>query len=312
MWRELAIKGLSEEHRTALSWFADHAGETRSWQDIETQADRGTRLATLAKGIYKPAYTDFALSVRQTLSSSYADKELVYRPDGTWVYPYFQENPDPSARDREATNRGLMKCFRENVPIGVMIQTKPKPGVEYLILGLGRVVIWEAGYFIIEKFELNRASDAQPDAAMDLVAAELQPVGPPPEIGVREWEIRQVLKRRGQARFRASLIVAYEGICAASGCDAHDALEAAHLAPYSVSANNNTSNGLLLRADLHSLFDLGLLAVHPDELTLLLSPKLSQTIYADLRGRNIRLPKNSADHPNVESLRNHALWARLL
>jgi hypothetical protein len=104
----LDIDGISNEHRAALSWFADHADEIVTWREIESQADLGNRLATLAKGIYKPAYTDFALSVRQTLNSPYADKEVIERPDGSWVYPYFQENPDPSARDQEATNRGLM------------------------------------------------------------------------------------------------------------------------------------------------------------------------------------------------------------
>lgn len=252
----LDIDGISNEHRAALTWFAEHAGEIVTWREIEAQADLGNRLATLAKGIYKPAYTDFALSIRQTLNSPYADKEVIERPDGSWVYPYFQENPEPSSRDLEATNRGLMKGLREGVPIGVMIQTKPKPGVQYRVLGLGRVINWDAGYFIIESFDSSRAPKSQPDSAMDWVAAEIEPVATPAEQGEREWQIRQVLKRRGQGRFRASLINAYGGRCAISDCDALDALEAGHVAPYSESVNNAISNGLLLRADLHNLFDL--------------------------------------------------------
>lgn len=308
----LNIQELSNQHRTALNWFADNAGEIRSWREIEAQSHHGNRLATLAKGIYKPAYTDFALSIRQTLNSPYADKEVILRPDGSWVYPYFQENPEPSARDLEATNRGLMKCLREGVPIGVMIQTKPKPGVEYHVLGLGRIVSWDAGYFIIEKFDAGRVQGNHPDAAMDWVAAELMPVAPPPEQGEREWQIRQVLRRRGQAKFRASLINAYSGRCAISDCDALDALEAGHVAPYSESVNNTISNGLLLRADLHSLFDLGLLGIHPTEMTVLLSPKLAMTSYAGLQGKKIRLPQNAAEHPNAKALRDHALWAGLI
>ena len=87
----LAIKGISDEHRTALQWFSENASQILPWREIELQADNANRLATLAKGIYKPSYTDYALSIRQTLSSPYADKELVQRPDGSWVYPYFQE-----------------------------------------------------------------------------------------------------------------------------------------------------------------------------------------------------------------------------
>jgi putative restriction endonuclease len=79
---------------------------------------------TQAKGIYKPRSTDFALSVRQTTTVPYADKEVVRRDDGSWVYPYFRENADPSQRDREATNRGLMKCMEEGIPVGVLIRAK--------------------------------------------------------------------------------------------------------------------------------------------------------------------------------------------
>ena len=108
---------------------------------------QGARLATQAKGIYKPRYTDFALSVRQTLDSPCADKEVVRRDDGSWVYPYFQENGNSSQRDAEATNRGLMKCMEEGIPVGVLMQTKPKPGVEYNVLGLATVAEWRDGYF---------------------------------------------------------------------------------------------------------------------------------------------------------------------
>jgi hypothetical protein len=204
------------------------------------------------------------------------------------------------------------KALREGVPIGVMIQTKPKPGVEYRVLGLGQVINWDAGYFIIESFNSARVPKTQPDAAMDWVAAEIEPALSPPEQGKREWQIRQVLRRRGQGKFRASLINTYGGRCAISDCDAVDALEAGHVAPYSESVNNAISNGLLLRADLHSLFDLGLLGIHPVEMTVLLSPKLAATSYASLNGKKIRLPQNAAEHPNADALRDHALWAGLI
>jgi hypothetical protein len=111
------------EHRQALQWFAENAGKTISWSVIKAQADNGFRLVNQAKGIYKPHYTEYALSVRQTLDGPYADKDVEWRPDGSWVYPYFQENPDPAQRNREATNRGLMQCMEDSVPIGVLLQT---------------------------------------------------------------------------------------------------------------------------------------------------------------------------------------------
>ncbi|MCR6670729.1 HNH endonuclease [Devosia ginsengisoli] len=310
---DLNIAIIGNQQRTALQWFMDNAGQVRSWRDIELEADEGNRLATLAKGIYKPAYTKYALSIRQTLTSSYADKDVVTRPDGSWLYPYFQENPDPNARDQEATNRGLMNCLRDGVPIGVMIQTKPKPGVEYFVMGLGLVVDWKDGYFIIERYSAAPRHPLERSAARDRIFAELEaPPTPLPNVGAREWEIRQVLKRRGQTRFRMSLIRAYDGCCAITGCNAIDALEAAHIAPYNESINNKTDNGLLLRADLHTLFDLGLLAVNPEDFTVMLSPKLEGSVYNELLGVKVRLPQTGADRPSAQALNDHARWAGLI
>ncbi|MDZ7808966.1 MAG: HNH endonuclease signature motif containing protein [Arhodomonas sp.] len=52
-------------------------------------------------------------------------------------------------------------------------------------------------------------------------------------------------------RFGETLIEAYEGRCAITGCNMLDVLEAAHIHPYRGDATNHPSNGLLLRADLH-------------------------------------------------------------
>jgi putative restriction endonuclease len=100
---------LTGEHVLALRWFRVHTGQIIAWSDIQAHAEKGARLVTQAKGIYKPRYMEYALSVRQTLDSPYADKEVQRRPDGSWVYPYFQENQIPEQRDKEATNRGLVK-----------------------------------------------------------------------------------------------------------------------------------------------------------------------------------------------------------
>jgi hypothetical protein len=79
---------IPERHRSALEWFRQNAGTERSWP--EPLAD-GTLLAGKAKGIYKPQWTTYALSVRQSMGSSYLDRDPILRPDGTWSYLYFQE-----------------------------------------------------------------------------------------------------------------------------------------------------------------------------------------------------------------------------
>lgn len=62
---------------------------------------------------------------------------------------YFQENRDPAKRDFEYTNQGLVRCMQDRVPIGVMVQMARNPQSRYLILGLGLVQQWDAGYFRI-------------------------------------------------------------------------------------------------------------------------------------------------------------------
>jgi hypothetical protein len=76
----------------------------------------------------------------------------------------------------------------------------------------------------------------------------------------REWISR--LKRAGQVEFRSKLIDLY-GRCALSGCTTLTALEAAHVRPVSGRGADVGNNGILLRADLHKLFDADLLAINP-------------------------------------------------
>ncbi|MBD2211215.1 pentapeptide repeat-containing protein [Nostoc linckia FACHB-104] len=86
--------------------------------------------------------------------------------------------------------------------------------------------------------------------------------------------ITSIRKRQGQEKFRNALITYYEGRCAISGCEVTGVLEAAHVEPYSLSKNNNPNNGILLRADLHTLFDLNLIVIHPYSKRLEIKPTL--------------------------------------
>jgi hypothetical protein len=65
--------------------------------------------------------------------------------------------------------------------------------------------------------------------------------------------------RRGQPAFRQALLTEYKGTCCITGCKIEAVLEAAHIIPHGDETNYSVYNGLLLRADVHTLFDLGLL-----------------------------------------------------
>jgi hypothetical protein len=121
----------------------------------------------------------------------------------------------------------------------------------------------------------------------------------------RVWAMRAVAQRRGQPLFRARLLDTYGGRCAISGCTAVEVLEAAHVLPYRGEHTHRLDNGLLLRADLHTLFDCQLLWITA-ELTVALAPVLLTTDYAELEGKPLNLPASIADHPNPAHLAEHA------
>jgi predicted restriction endonuclease len=58
-----------------------------------------------------------------------------------------------------------------------------------------------------------------------------------------------------------------------------DILEAAHIMPYKGIKDNHAENGLLLRSDIHTLFDLDLIGINPDDLTIHLHESIRNSEY---------------------------------
>tara|TARA_R110000796_G_scaffold102920_1_gene211978 strand:- start:1852 stop:2805 length:954 start_codon:yes stop_codon:yes gene_type:complete len=313
---EFALSKVDGPHKEALSWFEEFRGRRVKWAVIKEHAELGARLVNQAKGIYKPAYTDFALSVRTIQDGPYPDKEVEYRPNGSWVCQYYQENIDPDQRDKEATNCGLMRCMKENIPVGFLIKRKPKPGVEYEVLGLGFVKAWEEGFFTIEGVNLNGETTDGIDAARIRAS---QPLLLDPDdtfdarddTDLRKKQIATVAVRRGQSSFRSGLLAAYDGRCCITGCDLIAALEAAHISPYRGKKSNHVQNGLLLRSDIHALFDLGLIAIDQNNSVILAPSALSSQSYNSLAGIKLSEPNDYRCSPSKEALKNHRKWTGL-
>lgn len=104
--------------------------------------------------------------------------------------------------------------------------------------------------------------------------------------------------RIGQGPFRDNLLAAHGAECAISGPCPEGVLEAAHLESFA--EHESHANGLLLRADLHELFDRGLLTVHPDTLRVETAPSLAgYDLYAGLAGvtaKQVTDPEALRDH----------------
>ncbi len=306
---------LAPVHRRALSWFLEHEGELVPWPE---PLAAGTLLAARPKGIYKPQWSKYALSVRQTLDGPYPDLAVEYLPGGSWLFRYYQEGLDLDNTSRAFTNRGLQECQNDAVPVGVLIQKARKPHVRYLVLGLAFVEGWGDGYFHLSgvrsadfaaaHLSLPLVASATPTQIADSIADAFDPRLVEDE---RRKVLRSLHERRGQAGFRRLLLDAYGARCAATDYDAADALEAAHIVAYRGPVTNHPSNGLLLRSDIHALFDLGMLAVHESEMCLVLSRDLRSTRYESLHGKPVASPRLGFSPPSREALRRHRELAGL-
>lgn len=137
----------------------------------------------------------------------------------------------------------------------------------------------------------------------DQVNAELDGLGSDED--ARRFVERSVAERRGQQQFRQRLLEIYGNRCCISDCDAVPALEAAHIKPYLGDHTNTPTNGLLLRADLHTLFDLHELTVDADSHRVRLSAALAKSSYAELEGRRIRPPLQRHAAPQHHVLAAH-------
>jgi putative restriction endonuclease len=115
--------------------------------------------------------------------------------------------------------------------------------------------------------------------------------------------------RLGQQAFRAVVLDAYDRHCAITGSKIRPVLQAAHVRPLPAGGEHRLDNGLLLRSDVHTLFDSGYLAVDPRH-RLLVSPRLRQEFgngeqFYSRAGQPITLPRRITDRPAREALEWH-------
>lgn len=120
---------------------------------------------------------------------------------------------------------------------------------------------------------------------------------------------RRIRDRLGQGAFRNEILRNYESRCAVSDELTVPVLEAAHIRPYSEHQDHSLNNGLLLKSDIHRLYDLGLVSITPDR-KFHVSPRIKEEWkngrhYYGLHGKEINVPDDEYYHPNPEYLQEH-------
>jgi putative restriction endonuclease len=131
----------------------------------------------------------------------------------------------------------------------------------------------------------------------------------PLDVDARRVREQVRAERDGQSTFRLRLLDAYDHRCALTGERVEPVLEAAHIQPYLGPASNHVQNGLLLKADVHKLFDAGYVTVTPDYRF-----RVSERVRAEyengreyyaLQDREIRRPGDTAAWPSRDALAWH-------
>ena len=115
--------------------------------------------------------------------------------------------------------------------------------------------------------------------------------------------------RLGQGSFKILVTDAYHRACAITQERVLPVLEAAHIKPYSLSGPHEVRNGVLLRSDMHKLFDRGYLTITP-KLHIEVSRRIKEEFengkhYFTYHGQQINLPQHPFDQPSGEFLTWH-------
>lgn len=118
-----------------------------------------------------------------------------------------------------------------------------------------------------------------------------------------------IAPRLGQGAFRVVITELYGRQCALTDGRVLPALDAAHIVPYAEGGSHSKTNGILLRKDIHSVFDAGYATLDSDY-RFVVSQKVREVFnngseYLRLHGTRLRLPPNPLDHPDRAALRWH-------
>jgi putative restriction endonuclease len=157
------------------------------------------------------------------------------------------------------------------------------------------LLLWEMAQLNVQPRASNRSSSAQSGMS---------------DVPVARWgEPALIRPRLRQGAFRIIVTDSYARRCAVTGERTLPALDAAHIRPYAEQGEHEPSNGLLLRRDIHSLFDRGYVTVTPAhhfEVSRRIRDEFENgRDYYAMHGTTIRVPDRGELQPDADALRWH-------
>jgi hypothetical protein len=274
------------------------------------------RIHPLIEGIYKPAGSEYALSIASMKINPYADK-LTYMPDGRWYIKYSAK----SGGNDLAVNKGLLKCMMDEEPIIVLEQLSNKTsrqGTQYRLMGLGLIDAYNAkeDIFSIQHadfatFErVNYGAQEEKVVASALRSNILEKFMPFIE---EEKAIYKVSAQKRDRAFKEVVLEQYAFTCAVTGTQYYsDQLveaQAAHIIPRRINGSDDPRNGIALSRTAHWAFDQGMFTIS-DQYEIIVHhkakhAKINNFPILDLHGQQIIKPEDDAFWPHKDAIEWH-------
>lgn len=276
------------------------------------------RIHPLIEGIYKPAGSDLALSIRSTLGNPYNDR-IEYGEDGSWIYYY-------SAKDGSldsAVNASLFLGMAAKEPVIVLRQISDKHAPEktqYRFHGLGILEHFDENnrLFRIRGMHIEEINDYLGYGMVmedDLIETAIQLEA------LEEWrpfedpnrKLYRVSAQKRNEKFRKTVLGNYESRCAITGqlfiLNKLIEAEAAHIIPKERRGTDDPRNGLAMSRSVHWAFDKGIFTL-TDQYEVIIHPKArGAKVQAfplwDKEGSQIHLPKEKYYWPHPDALKWH-------
>ena len=274
------------------------------------------RIHPLIEGIYKPAWSNYALSIASMLKSPYSD-QTHHSPDGTWWMHY---SPKSGSMDL-AANASLVRCMTDSEPLLVLKQVADKgsaSGARHRLLGLGLVEKFEPELhlFHIRGVAADRFTDYLNSPLQDDLletALRLEALEDWRPFVQEDRVLYRVTAQKRDEAFRDVVLGNYDRTCAVTGqkfvyASAVEA-DAAHIIAKGHRGTDDPRNGLALSKSVHWAFDQGIFTIS-DQYEVIIHPEASRAStnafpLLETDRKRILLPSDPAYHPHQEALAWH-------
>lgn len=313
---------LDDIRNSILTELAKYTGKRVSWRFIKQTSQfipHIERFHNLITGIFKPAWSNYALSIVIGVDSPYKDKdEVIHLDDGRWLMTYSPRSGGLNVAD----NRALVRCMDEKVPIGVFRQLSDKTDRQnsstYRVLGLGLVSGYDAkgDVFFVESVNRDALHKVTRGVDEDLryeVELYSQVMNKFERFVKEETVMYTVTTVKRDKVFREIVVREYDFTCAVCGLkfrwDKVIEATAAHIVPKHKNGTDDPRNGLSLCHTHHWAFDEGVFSLSNNyEVVLNKAVRESDSrnfALLEMHGQSILLPANETLYPHPQAIEWH-------